>query len=171
MLKFFTMSIIRTKLTEQHKWFINGQQGNKKSSKRRDRWFHFFQQKLATMWRLYNIGHFHLYKLTAANENFYTNLGCVSVCVHQKTSVSTCEFMHTCKFPLTSQHTLESIFPKCSEPILLARCPYSGLLWKYSRSLRRAAIMSTLLLISAWERFTTPIQGNCSLYDFPSRIW
>lgn len=49
-------------------------------------------------------------------------------------------------------------------------CWYSGLVAKYSRSLRRAAIISTLLFISAWERLTTPIQGNCSLYALPSRI-
>lgn len=58
--------------------------------------------------------------------------------------------------------TFESTFARCSEPILGARCLYSGVLEKYSRSLRRAAIMSTFLLISACERFTTPIQGNFS---------
>lgn len=67
--------------------------------------------------------------------------------------------------------TFESNFPRCSEPILWARCLYSGVLAKYSRSLRRAAIISVFLLISAWDRFTTPTQGNCSLNDLPSKIW
>nr|GMC80446.1 hypothetical protein AX774_g4397 [Ipomoea batatas]GMC82878.1 hypothetical protein AX774_g4397 [Ipomoea batatas]GMC84904.1 hypothetical protein AX774_g4397 [Ipomoea batatas]GMC86998.1 hypothetical protein AX774_g4397 [Ipomoea batatas]GMC88891.1 hypothetical protein AX774_g4397 [Ipomoea batatas] len=30
--------------------------------------------------------------------------------------------------------------------------------------------MSTFLFISCWERLTTPIHGNCSLYAFPSKI-
>lgn len=55
--------------------------------------------------------------------------------------------------------TFESIFPKYSDPILEARCLYSGVFAKYSRSLRLAAIMSTFLLISCWDRLTTPTHG------------
>lgn len=61
-----------------------------------------------------------------------------------------------------NQPTFDSTLARCSEPILWARCLYSEELAKYSRSLRRAAIMSTFLLISACDRLTTPTQGNFS---------
>ena len=67
--------------------------------------------------------------------------------------------------------TFERSFARYSEPILLAKCPYSGLVAKYSRSLRLAAIMSTFLLMSAWERLTIPTQGCCKRYDLPSITW
>lgn len=53
------------------------------------------------------------------------------------------------KYSLRIQHTFDITFPRCSDPILLVRCLYSGVLEKYSFSLRLAAIMSTFLLISA----------------------
>ncbi|WVZ17144.1 hypothetical protein V8G54_010126, partial [Vigna mungo] len=71
---------------------------------------------------------------------------------------------------ITVSKCFDSTFPRCTEPILEARCLYSGVVAKYSFSLFRAAIISTCLLISAWERLTTPIQGKFSLYAFPSRI-
>jgi len=81
-----------------------------------------------------------------------------------------CQLSFKYYFMITNRHTLDRTFPRCTDPILGARCLYSGVLAKYSFSLRRAAIMSTFLLISAWERLTTPIQGKFSLNDFPSRI-
>jgi hypothetical protein len=52
-----------------------------------------------------------------------------------------------------------------------ARWEYSGLFAKNSRSLRRAVIMSAFLLMSCWERFTTPIHGCCRRYDLPSKTY
>lgn len=66
---------------------------------------------------------------------------------------------------ITCTKCFQSTFPKCSEPILWERCWYSGVLEKYSRSRRRAEIILSFLLISAWDRLTTPIQGNCNLYE------
>lgn len=67
-----------------------------------------------------------------------------------------------------SWQTWDKSFAKYSDPILWARCPYSGLDSKYSRSFWRAAIMLTCLLISACERFTIPTHGCWSLYALPS---
>ena len=84
---------------------------------------------------------------------------CSRCCINTKGYKSKSQTSITCIYIKEKRHTFESIFPKYSDPILEAMCLYSGVVAKYSRFLRLAAIMSTFLLISCWDRLTTPTHG------------